>query len=107
MHQPPSHTRHRSLRPAIVSFLLAVILFGSLHDWRTPALHGASEAEPTPLAYLPLIVRAGPTATTTIVPTSTPLSPTPTATGCLTTASTTMPRTPTKRSAACIAASIT
>jgi len=80
MHQPPSHTRHRSLRPAVVSFLLAVILFGSLHDWRTPALHGASEAEPTPQAYLPLIARAGPTATTTLVPTSTPLSPTPTAT---------------------------
>jgi len=71
MHQPPSHTR--LLRTA-------VILLGSLHGWRTPELHGASEAEPTPLAYLPLIARAGPTATTTLVPTRTPIFPTPTAT---------------------------
>jgi len=83
MNQPQSHIRHRSLRPAVVSFLLALILFGSLHDWRTSELRGAPAAEPTPLAYLPLIARAGPTATTTLVPTSTPtpttVSPTPTA----------------------------
>jgi hypothetical protein len=85
MNQPPSHTRHRSFRPAVVSFLLPLILFGSLHDWRTPELRGAPAAEPTSLAYLPLIARAGPTTTVTLVPTSTPTptttaSPTPTAT---------------------------
>jgi len=78
MHQPPSHSRHRSLRPAIISFLLAVMLLGSLHDWRTPELHGASE--PTPLAYLPLIARPGATTTTIPVPTRTLVFPTSTPT---------------------------
>jgi hypothetical protein len=80
MKQPPSLTRHRSLRSAVVAILLMLILLGNLQNWRTPELRGAPAAEPTPLAYLPLIVRAGPTATGTLVPTSTPISPAPTAT---------------------------
>jgi len=72
MNQPTSRSRNRSLRPALVSILLALILFSSLQNSSTPALRGAPVAELTPLAYLPLIERAGPTATKTFVPTSTP-----------------------------------
>jgi len=92
MSQPPSSARNRSLRPAVVSILIALILLGSLHDWRTPALRGAPAAEATPLAYLPLIARDGPTATTTAVPTTTPTpTSTPTATATPTASATATP----------------
>jgi hypothetical protein len=71
MNQPPSPARPRSLGPAVIAILLVLIVLGSLRNGGTPELRGAPAAELTPLAYLPVVKRAGPTAT----PTETPQQP--------------------------------